>query len=49
MAVWPFEHFAFVEDGSGTDGGDQMWCGDGPPAGLRGVDEFVGHGNSRGA
>jgi hypothetical protein len=40
--------FAFVEDGAGTDEGDQVRGVDSPPAGLCGVDQLVGHGNSRG-
>ena len=39
----PFEEFAFVEGGAGADKGDQMWGIDGPPAGLCGLDELVGH------
>jgi hypothetical protein len=37
-----------VEDCSGSDEGDQVWCVESPPAGLCGVDELVGHGNSGG-
>jgi hypothetical protein len=33
--------------GAGTNQGDQVRGVDGPPAGLRGVDQLVGHGNSR--
>jgi len=43
-----FEKFAFVEDRTSTDEGDQMRRVDGPPAGLGGVDELVSHGDSRG-
>lgn len=40
-----FEQSAFVEDGAGADQGHQMWGVNGPPAGLGGVDQLVGHGN----
>ena len=38
-----FEEFALVEGGAGADEGDQVWGIDGSPAGLRGLDELVGH------
>jgi hypothetical protein len=41
-----FEELAVVEDGSGANQGDQVWGVDGTPAGLRGIEELVGHGNS---
>ncbi len=44
-----FEEFAFVEQSSGADQSHQVGCVDGPPAGLRGVDQLVGHGDSGGA
>jgi hypothetical protein len=37
-----------VEHRASTNQGNQMWCIHGPPAGLCGIDELVGHGNSRG-
>jgi 2-polyprenyl-6-methoxyphenol hydroxylase-like FAD-dependent oxidoreductase len=45
-ALAPFEQFAFVEHRAGTDQGDQVRGVDRSPAGMRGVDELVGHGNS---
>lgn len=37
-----------MEHRASTNEGDQVRCVHGPPPGLRGVDQLVGHGNSRG-
>jgi hypothetical protein len=42
----PFEQFAFVEDRTRADQGDQVRGVDGAPTGLRGVDVLVGHGQT---
>jgi NAD(P)-dependent dehydrogenase (short-subunit alcohol dehydrogenase family) len=36
-----------MEHRAGADQGDQVWGVDGVPSGLCGVDQLVGHGNSR--
>jgi len=41
-----FEQLSLVECRAGADEGDQMGCVYGAPAGLGGVDQLVGHGNS---
>src|SRR5215208_4532904 len=35
-----------MEYRAGTDQSNEMWCVDGTPAGLCGVDQLVGHGDS---
>src|SRR6516225_152688 len=44
-----FEQFALVEHGAGTDEGDQVRRVHHAPAGLRGLDQLVGHGDTGGA
>lgn len=38
-----FDEFAVREGRAGADEGDQVWCVDGAPSGLGGLDEFERH------
>jgi hypothetical protein len=47
--VEAFDELASFECRAGSDEGDQVWCVDGAPARLGGLDELEGHGHAAGA
>ena len=43
MIIGSFDEFSGFEDGAGADERDEVWCVDGAPAGLGGLDELERH------